>query len=112
VLVNSCVIIASWVPLVLAITASGGIIVLQRITRHYRVNTQVAAPVFPSSRDLPWLCGLIGGATAWFYAISVEPNFLREVREADTSVHHAASSFFRITPYDRDVRAALPFVRA
>jgi hypothetical protein len=94
VLINSCVIIASWVPLVLAIMASGGIIVLQRIARHYRANALDSAPVFPSSRDLPWLCGLIGGAIAWFYATSVEPNFLREVRETDTSVHHAASGFF------------------
>jgi len=96
VLVNSCVIIASWVPLVLAIIASGGIIVLHRITRHYRANSQDTAPVFPSSRDLPWLCGLIGSATAWFYSTSIEPTFLRTIRETGTGAHHALGNFFGV----------------
>jgi hypothetical protein len=96
VLVNSCVIIASWVPLVLAIIASGGIIVLQRITRRFCSDTLNVAPLFPSSRDLPWLCGLIGGAIAWFYSTSIEPTFLRTIRETGASAHHASGNFFCI----------------
>jgi hypothetical protein len=96
VLINSCVMVATWVPLILAIIGSGGIIVLQRITRRYRADNPEPAPIFPSSRDLPWFCGWGGGATAWFYTTAIEPNFLKQIREADASVHHAANAFFGV----------------
>ena len=96
ILINSIEIIATWLPLTLALIISGGIVALQRVARRFGREEPQPALAFPDARELPWGCGLIGGGASWFWAAVIEPPFSQQIRLTEQGVHHATSAYFGV----------------
>ena len=97
VLINCLIVIAGWLPLVLAVIGSIGILSVQGILRCLKVGTQREETVFPAQQDLPWVMTLAGSGVGWIIASFVESPFNGQIYETELGGHHASGSHFGVT---------------
>jgi hypothetical protein len=92
VLIDCLIVITTWLPLVLAVIGSIGILSMQGILRYLKVGTQREETVFPAQQDLPWIMTLAGSGVGWIIASFVEPPFNAQFLQTETGGHHVSGS--------------------
>lgn len=90
VLINCLIVIASWLPIVLAVIGSIGTLFLQGILRGLKVGKPREETVFPAQQDLPWIMTLAGSGVCWIIASFVEPPFNGQIYQTELGGHHAS----------------------
>ena len=89
VLIDSVVVVTTWLPLVLMAVIGLGMAALQGMVRRLKVAGPVGESVFPATQDVPWIMTLGASGVCWALAAFVEPAFNQQVYITETNVHHA-----------------------
>jgi hypothetical protein len=96
VLINCIAIIITWVPLILTLVASVGILFIHWSARLPKAEKPAKKTIYPAAQDLPWIMTLAASGLCWIVTLLLEQNLTRQIHEAEKTVQHVSGSYLGV----------------